>query len=165
MTFKKEFEQALRQELRDVMPNVILPLDNGDYELFGKYRIMLQRPGYLVMCYGTEVGIFNSTRTAVSWCVADKYKDYTLAQNILILDNKLGFITNDIQLRANLADRSRAPEFRESVGIKLETKLIRKKIVENQLANCINLAKYLQQRGFNNETARTGRSQPNKTSR
>ena len=165
MTFKKEFEQALRQELRDVMPNVILPLDNGDYELFGKYRILLQRPGYLVMCYGTEVGIFNSTRTAVSWCVADKYKDYTLAQNILILDNKLGFITNDIQLRANLADRSRTPEFRESVGIKLETKLIRKKIVENQLANCINLAKYLQQRGFNNETARTGRSQPNKTSR
>jgi hypothetical protein len=165
MTLKKEFEQAIRQELRDIMPNVILPMDNGDYELFGKYRIISRRPGYLVMCSATEVGIFNSTRAAVSWCVADKYKDYTLAQNILTLDNKLGFITNDIQLRANVADRSRTPEFRESVGIKLETKLIRKKIVENQLANCINLAKYLQQRGFNNETARTGRSQSNKTSR
>ena len=56
-------------------------------------------------------------------------------------------------------------EFRDSIGTKLETKIIRKKQVENELAKCVNWAKYCQQRGFNNETARTGRNQPNKTSR
>jgi hypothetical protein len=38
-------------------------------------------------------------------------------------------------------------------------------MLENQLTKCVNWAKYIQQRGFDNETARTGRSQPNKTSR
>ena len=41
---------------------------------------------------------------------------------------------------------------------KLETKIIHKKQLENQLAKCINWAKYIQQRGFNNETARTSGS-------
>lgn len=156
---------AVRNELRDVMPNLIIELDDGSYELFGRYMILPQNPGYLVMCAATEVGVFNSTRTAVSWCVADKFCHYTLANDILSLDRRLGLMEMDIKIRATLADRSNRPGFREIVGTKLETKLLNKKIVENQLTNCVNLAKYLQQRGFNNETARTGRNQTNKTSR
>jgi hypothetical protein len=88
-----------------------------------------------------------------------------LAKDILLLDNKLAFLANDINARASIADRSNRPDFRENIGTKLETKLMQKKIVENQLNNCVDLAKYLQQRGFNNETQRIGRGQPNKTSR
>ena len=84
---------------------------------------------------------------------------------MLETDNKLGYLNNDIAIRANIADNSNKPEFRESIGTKLETKIIRKKQLENQLTKCVNLAKYWQQRGFNNETARTGRNQPNKASR
>jgi hypothetical protein len=165
MKIDQEFERAFRHELRDIMPNVIIPTDTGTYEVFGKYQIVPQRPGYRVMCHATEVGFFNTTRTALSWCIADKYRDYNLSRNILNLDNKLAFLINDIETRARLADNSQRPEFRESVGTKLETKIIQKKITENQLANCVNLAKYLQQRGFTNETQRIGRGQPNKTSR
>jgi len=165
MMIDREFERAIRQELRDIMPNVILPQDSGTYEVFGKYEIIPEKPGYTVMCHATNVGVFNSSRTALSWCIADKYKDYNLAKDILLLDNKLSFLTNDITTRATLADRSNRPDFRESVGTKLESKIIQKKIVENQLTNCVNLAKYLQQRGFDNETQRIGRGQPNKTSR
>ena len=88
-----------------------------------------------------------------------------MSKDILLLDNKLTGLANDITTRATIADRSKRPDFREDIGTKLETKMIHKKIVENQLTNCVNLAKYLQQRGFNNETQRIGRSQPNKTSR
>jgi hypothetical protein len=165
MKLNQEFERAIRHELRDIMLNVIIPTDSGIYEVFGKYRIVPERPGYTVLCHATEVGFFNSTRTALGWCIADKYCDYNLARDLLVLDNKLAGLSNDIDTRARLADRSKLPEFRESVGTKLETKLIQKKIIENQLANCVNLAKYLQQRGFNNETQRIGHGQPNKTSR
>jgi hypothetical protein len=165
MNFDRDFERMIRQELRDIMPNVILHCDDNTYEVFGKYQIILQHPGYLVMCHATEVGFFNNTRTALGWCIADKYGDYNLARNLLTLDTKLAYLNNDINARANLADKSQRWEFRESVGTKLETKLINKKFVENHLNKCINLAKYLQQRGFNNETARTGRGQPNNTSR
>ncbi len=165
MKFDQEFERIIRQELRDIMPNVILPMDNGSYEVFGKYQIIPEYPGYTVMCSATEVGFFNNSRTAMSWCIADKYRDYNLARELLNLDNKLSLLNNDIQTRANLAERSPRWDFRENISTKLEIKIIQKKTVENQLAKCVNLAKYLQQRGFNNETARTGRGQPNKTSR
>ena len=165
MKIDREFERAMRHELRDIMPNVILPKDDGTYEVFGKCQIIPEHPGYTVMCHGTTVGFFSSTRSALSWCIADKYQDYNLTKDILLLDNKLAGLTNDINARVAIADRSGNPDFREYVATKLETKMIHKKIVENQLTNCINLAKYLQQRGFTNETQRIGRGQPNKTSR
>ena len=109
--------------------------------------------------------MFSTSRSALSWCIADKFRNYKLAQTLLNLDNALANVAGDIAARAQIADRSKNPEFRETVAIKLETKLIHKKILENDLANCVNLAKYLQQRGFDNETARTGRGQPSKTNR
>lgn len=161
----KEFEQMFRREFRETLNNTIWQNDRDQYEVFEKYRIEPEKNKYRVWCWSTEVGVFNSTRTALSWCIADKYKDYNLANKLLKTDNELTNLSNDIFTRANLADRSKNPSFRESVGCKLETKIIHKKTLENELTKCVNLAKYLQQRGFENETARTGRGHSNKTSR
>ena len=161
----QELEAWVRSELRTVMPNFIWRNDHGDYELFGRYRIVSNRPGYTVYCSATEVGNFSSTRTAVSWCVADKYRNYNLARDILRTDDRLTAINNDVFVRMGVAGRSKRPEFRESIDTKLETKIIRKKELEKQLAKYINLAKYLQQKGFENETARSGRATKNQTSR
>lgn len=161
----QEFERLFRQEFRDVMPNTIWQNDNGVYEVFGHYRIQPQRPGYRVFCSATEVGVFSSTRTALSWCIADKHKSYNTARELLNLDTKLTALTHDINSRAAVGDSSKNPALRETILTKLETKIIRKKLLENQLTKCVNWAKYIQQRGFDNETQRIGRSQPNKTSR
>jgi hypothetical protein len=161
----KEFERALQQEFKDLLPNTIFKDDDGSYSVFGKYRIESANPGYRLYCSATEVGIFNSTKSALSWCIADKNQAYNTARDILELDIKLGAMTRDIAVRTTIAEHSNRWEFRDNVGTKLETKIIRKKQVENELAKCVNWAKYIQQRGFNNETARIGRSQPNKTSR
>ena len=88
-----------------------------------------------------------------------------MARDILTLDNKLHSLTNDITIRANIADRSKNSIFRETVETKLESKIIHKKYVEKQLTKCVNYAKYYQQKGFNNETVRTGRDHAIKTSR
>ena len=161
----RDFERALRHEIKDILPNTIWQNEDGVYSVFGKYQIVPEKPGYRVFCSATDVGLFSSSRSALSWCIADKYQEYNLARDILALDTKLYSLTNDITARANLADRSKAPLFRETIETKLETKIIRKKIVEKQLVNCVNRAKYIQQRGFNNETVRTGRNAAVKTSR
>jgi len=161
----QELEAWVRSELRTVMPNFIWCNDAGEYELFGKYRIVSNRPGYTVYCHANAVGEFSSTRTAVSWCVADKYRNYNLARDILNTDSRLSAMINDIFVRMGVASRSKRPDFRESIDTKLETKIIRKKELEKQLTKCVNLAKYLQQRGFENETARSSRTTANKTSR
>ena len=165
MNTDREFERALRQELKDVLPNTIFHNEDGSYSVFGHYRIEPVYPGYRVYCSATEVGTFNTTKTAMSWCIADKYQAYNTARDILELDKKLTTLSNDIAARTAIAEHSTKWEFRDGVGTKLETKLIRKKKVENELAKCVNWAKYCQQRGFNNETQRIGRGQPNKTSR
>ncbi len=165
MTKDQELETWIRTELRTVMPNFIWRNDAGEYELFGKYRIVPTRPGYTVYCHANSVGEFSSTKTAVSWCVADKYKNYNLAREIHTTDSRLAAVSNDVFVRAGVANRSKQADFRESIDIKLETKIIRKKQLENQLTKCINLAKYLQQRGFDNETARSGRATKNQTNR
>jgi hypothetical protein len=165
MNIDKEFERAVRAEFKEILPNTIFQNENGGYTVFGKYCIEPDRPGYRVFCHATEVGIFNTTKTALSWCIADKYQAYNTARDILELDIKLGAMTRDIAARTAIAENSKQWEFRDIVGTKLETKIIRKKKVENELTKCVNWAKYIQQRGFNNETARTGRNQPNKASR
>jgi hypothetical protein len=165
MNIDREFKQLFRQEFQDMLPNLIWQDTAGTYEVFDKYQIESLKPGFRVSIHGHEIGVFNSSKTAVSWCIADKFRQLNLARDLLTLDQKLGNITNDISVRAAIADRSTRWEFRDPVGVKLETKIIRKKLLENQLSKCVDSAKYLQQRGFNNETARTGRSQPNKTSR
>lgn len=160
-----EFKREFRREFGDTITNTIWQNDNGDYEVFDHYTIRRERNQYQVTCYSSDVGTFNTSRSALSWCIADKFRNFKLAQKLLNLDNTLANVTRDIAARAQIADRSKNPDFRENIAIKLETKLIHKKILENDLANCINSAKYLQQRGFDNETARTGRGQPSKTNR
>ena len=160
-----EVVRMLKQEFPEVLSNALWQNDDNSYTVFGHYTIVPESPGYRVFCAATDVGLFSSTRTALSWCVADKFKAYKTAKELLEIDQKLSHITNDIAVRAALADRSRRWEFRDTVGFKLESKIIKKKQLENQLAKCVNWAKYCQQRGFTNETQRIGRGQPNKTSR
>jgi hypothetical protein len=165
MIQEQQMERIFRQEFRDLMPNMIWQTDDGVYEVFGHYKIIPESFQFRVFCSATDVGAFGSTRSALSWCIADKNRAYNLARELKELDNKLTALTNDIAVRSAVADRSSRWEFRDSVGTKLETKLIHKKQIENQLAKCISWAKYSQQRGFINEAQRTGRGQPNKTSR
>jgi hypothetical protein len=162
---ERDVEQAFRQEFRHIMPNMIWQNNDGVYEVFGRYRIQPEFGSFRVFCSATDVGLFATTRTALSWCIADKHSAYNTAREILRTDNKLTALTHDITVRAALGDRSRDPALREIILTKLESKIIHKKLLENQLTKCVDWAKYVQQRGFEDETARTGRGQPNKTSR
>ena len=165
MISEREVERLFRKEFGDILPNIIWENDDGVYEVFGKYRILPESHGFRVWCSATDVGLFGTTRSALSWCIADKHRAYNLARELKELDNKLTALNNDISVRTAIAERSRRWEFRDPIATKLETKIIRRKQVDNQLAKCISWAKYCQQRGFTNETQRIGRGQPNKTSR
>lgn len=165
MKSDQEFDRMFRQEFCNIVDNLIWQNDAGEYEVFGKYRIVPQRPGYQVFCSATDAGIFHSTRTALSWCIADKHAAYNLARELLEIDNKLYSLNQDISARTAVGEGSNDPNFRDIIATKLESKIIHKKRLENQLTKSVNWAKYCQQRGFENETARTGRTKSNKTSR
>jgi len=162
MKSDQDFDRMFRQEFKDITPNLIWKNDSGEYEAFGRYRIVPMRPGYKIFCSHTEVGIFNSTRSALSWCIADKNQAYNTARELLTVDTKLTALTQDIAVRAAIGDRSKNPQLRETILTKLESKIIQKKLLENQLTKCVNWAKYIQQQGFDNETQRISRGRSNK---
>ena len=165
MKIDKEISREILKEFPTLEHNSIWKNSDGDYTVFGKYSIVKESQGYRVHCSLTDVGVFHTTKSALSWCIADKFKQYNVARDLMQLDNSLHHLTVDISTRAAIGDRSQSPVLRETILTKLESKIIHKKQLENQLTKCVNWAKYIQQRGFDNETARTGRSQPNKTGR
>lgn len=159
MKNQNQVAQWFRNELKGIITkNLIFCNEHGEYELFGKYKIIQKQHSYTVFVLDSEIGIFNSIRTALSWCIADKYNQYTLAQDLLQIDNRLHYLKNDISIRVAIAERSRKADFRSGIACKIETKVIRRKELEIQLTKCVNSAKYFQQRGFTNETARINRT-------
>jgi hypothetical protein len=61
----------------------------------------------------------------------------------------------DLYVTRSQADRTRNEGFAEVVLTKLQPKVERLSWLNNELEKCLNSAKYLQLRGFQNETART----------
>jgi hypothetical protein len=158
----RALKRIFRQEFKNIEPNIIWQSRDG-YQVFGRYKIQTKKTGYLVSSGLSDIGVFSSTRTALSWCIADKNCVYNTAREILRTDNKLTDLKNDISTRVAIGDRSRDHNFREIILAKLESKIIQKKLLENQLNKYVSWAKYIQHRGFQNETARTGPDQSKTT--
>jgi hypothetical protein len=156
-------EQFAQEEFKNLLPVIIWQNEDKEYEVFGHYTVIVENPRCSVFINNDLQGVFNSTRTAISWCIADKYKKYNLAREILSVDNMLANITNDIFVRAGVANKTRDPVIRESIELKLEPKILHKKSLKSQLDKCVNWAKYLHQKGFENEAPRPGTAAKVKT--
>jgi len=151
------------QELPQLLDHVIIE-DGEKYRVFGTYVLRQTTQGYRLTQNDDPVGTFSSTRSAVAWCIADKRRQYRLANEIRHLDSTLLRLQNDIQVRSGVAKHSHGT-FWETVTVKTVHKQAQSQQIQNELTKCINSAKYWQLQGSNNETARTGRYTPNKTNR
>lgn len=160
-----DFERLVQSEFKNLLSSLVWKNDDGSYEAFGRYLIVPEKPGYTVYINDDEQGYFHSTRTAMSWCIADKFKKFNLAREVLTIDNILANVTNDIYVRVGVANKCKDAQLRENIETKLEPKILHKRTLEQQLNNCVNRAKYLQQKGFANETQRFGSATTNKTNR
>ena len=157
-------QQLIEPELLALERNIIIA-DGSGFIVFGCYRIDPQSGHYRVSKHGDDRGEFSVVPTALSWCIADKYQQHNLSTNIMRLEQQKLLLTADIRARSTLNTRIRSQDLRESVEAKLATRRSRLQQVDERLTKCVNLAKYWQQRGFNNETARTGRTPSHRSSR
>ena len=158
MNKNQKLERFAEQEFQRNLDQMIVEDPFGGYVAFGKYHIEPQNHGYLVSTETRVVHCFDSKRNAISWCVADKYNQINLADTILNLDRKKQSLAADIQCRQGVARRSRSDHFYEIINMKVQPKQSLLSSVASELEKCVNLAKYMQIRGFSNETARTSGS-------
>ncbi len=164
MNKQAKLERFAEQELKRNLHAIIVPDDEGGYIAFGQYHLVPAASGYRVHTLTSDSSmLFSNKKSAISWCVADRYNQLNLAQNIRILDQKKQILEADINCRRTAAERSRTQGFYEIVNTKIQPKLDRYNSLTAELEKCLNSAKYLQIRGFNNETARPSGTTTRKT--
>ena len=159
-----KLEELLSEDFESVKNNLIFSTDQG-YEVFDRYTLVKRDGVVEVKKRHSDPLFFNSTRSAVSWCVADKYNQMHLADEIIMLDQKRKRLRDDVSFSAQLTKTFRDPVVLETALTKLDAKKGLLKTVEIGLDKCVNLAKYWQLRGFNNEIERTRRTASNKDNR
>lgn len=152
-------EQVLMPEFERVLDASILP-DAVGYKVFNRYHIIPGKNKVTVdHMHFLETKKFTTQRTALSWCIADRYGQIKLADDIIFLETKKMRMQDDVSAQVDHVDRFTDFEQRELVRLKLHHKQSVLHQVNEQLNKCVNLAKYWQIKGFNNEIART-RNQP-----
>ena len=139
--------------------------DNGGIVAFGKYHIKPDSTGYTVATWDRDIHSFSTKRIAMAWCTADKYNQLNMGNEILVLDRKKQALAADIYTRKSMGERGKHEVFYEIVNTKIQTKIDRYNSVSTELEKCVNQAKYIQIRGFLNETERTGRPASHTTNR
>lgn len=158
MNKEAKIEQWAERELRQAMDKVILSDDQGGYVVFGKYHIQPGETGTMVSTWDREIHCFMNKRHAMSWCILDHKNNYALANQLISLDSRKQKLGSDIHIRRTIGERGRDPNFREVINLKVSMKLQSLKVLNQELDKCIGYAKYLQTKGFANETARTSRA-------
>lgn len=158
MDKNKKLERWAKKEISRTLNFLIIPDDTNGYIAFGKYHIQPDSGRYSVTLVNRLVHVFLNKRSAISWCVAHHNRRSVLASTILNLDKKKQLLNNDINFSQTLHDRSKNLDFRENIKIKIQPKVDALKQLNLELEKCINSAKYVQIKGFPNETPRTSRA-------
>ena len=143
-------------------PNAIVRLDDK-VRAFGKYTITKNQRSYQVYRSATLAAEPSSSKVALSWCVADKYGKDSLAQQLLQLDQEVERRINEIDHYRHTLAVCQDFVTKMVVSDRLYQSQARLKYAQEHLEECVNLAKYWQQKGFRDETARIGIKNQNTT--
>lgn len=161
---EKKLESILSDDIDSVKNNLIFATDEG-YNVFDVYKLIKRGNEIEVIKHRNVIGVFSSTRTAISWCIVDKYKQYRLSDEIQQLDLSRKRLRDDVETSSLHMPKFKNSPAREIAELKLDTKKSLLGAIEQRLDKCANLAKYWQLRGFNNEIERTRRTAQNRDHR
>jgi len=158
------FQEILGADVELAQFNLIHPQGLG-YRVFDRYEMQPGSQSVVIKDGPDRCLEFTSTRSALSWCIADKYRQNVTAQDIVNLDQRRRQLQDDISLSRQLRERTRDHAQREVLDAKISYKRQMLTDADSRLDKCVSLAKYWQIRGFNDEIARTRRPPPNSTNR
>jgi hypothetical protein len=162
--YLQRLESMLSSDINDMKQNLMFKIDDR-YHLFERYQLQKIKDGVMVIGPGANTQVFSGFRSAVSWCIADKFNKWDLCNEIYLLDQQKSRLEPDVEVTQQLLRKQRPGDIKEITGLKLDHKIMLLKEVKKRLDKCVNLAKYWQLRGFDNEIARTRRPTPNRTHR
>ncbi len=155
MNQDQKLNEFAQRELMRNLKQFVLQDDDGSVIAFGQYLIQRASTGYTVQTLGGNQYNFNDQRTALTWCTLDKLNRLKEACQLLALDRKRQLLEADIDCMQATIRRGKNADFRDTLQAKLSPKITQRRAIQGELEKLTNQAKYLQIKGFSNETART----------
>lgn len=155
MTPDQKLEQFAARELARCMDSTIIEDADGALMAFGAYYLAPRPDGMHVWTLSEDhVGCFSSKRSAMAWCAANRQNHINLAISIRNLDVKKQSLTNQLVYYRHLIEKLPDNSLRDTAESKLSALETQYWSIQRELEKCLNSAKYLQIKGFQNETAR-----------
>ena len=138
----------IADELLNTNPNAIFR-DGNSIMAFAEYEIEK------VSTDEYQVITCSSCRIALSYCILDKYKKPVDAQHLVELEEKLLTRQQEMMHYRHFVNSDKIDDMRREVALhRLDTAKYQYHQIQEQLTKSINVAKYCQQKGFDNETIR-----------
>tara|TARA_Y100000389_G_scaffold97074_1_gene93851 strand:+ start:211 stop:726 length:516 start_codon:yes stop_codon:yes gene_type:complete len=145
----------IADELLNTNPNAIFR-DGDSIMAFADYEIVRESANeYSIYRNDYLVETCSTCRIALSFCILDKNKMQLDAKHIVALERKLLGRQNEMMHYRHIASSSKVDDRRREVSIiRLDSAKHEYHLIQKQLTKSINVAKYCQQKGFDNETIR-----------
>ena len=142
----------IADELLNTNPNAIFR-DGDSIMAFADYEIVKESQNeYSIYRDNLLVETCSSCRIALTYCILDKYKKPLDAKHLIALEDKLIGRQNEMMHYRHVASSSKVDDFRREVALhRLDSAKHEYHIIQKQLTKSINVAKYCQQKGFDNE--------------
>lgn len=145
-------ERFVKDQLTNTrtMNVLLLETDTDSYALFGKYTINKEN-NYYVVCTesGDKKRIFNTLKTAVTWCVFKERNRTLECKQIEQIDFKLSSLEVDILQKTKILNNLKDENFKLVFISKIEEDTMKKKLLLIQLNKLINMSKDWQTKRFN----------------
>lgn len=148
------FETVVNDVLKD-SDDLILKSGNT-VQAFGCYSIAENSGEYKIYKNKVHVTSANSYKCALAWCIANKNNLKSLQEKLNRLQKELSWKQNEIEFFKHAINQPIPSERKYVIEDKLLLSIQRAKHLRKQLNKCLDSAKYIQQKGFNNETSRLG---------
>ena len=142
----------IADELLNTNPNAIFR--NGDSIMaFAEYEIVKESQNeYTIYKDSLCMTTCSTCRIALSYCILDKNKMLLDAKNLVILEDKLLSRQSEMMHYRHVAASPKTDDFRREVVLhRLTSAKAEYHNLQKQLTKSINVAKYCQQKGFENE--------------
>lgn len=136
------------KEIKD-SKNLLIVLNNGTYQLFGRYKIEPNSTYCEVYDTKTKQTVqFSTLKYATAWCILTDSNKFVESRRLQLLDLKLCSLDTDMQIHRKMLKSSCDLDAKLLYSIKLQEDSYNRRIVIKEIDTYINNSKTLQDRNF-----------------
>lgn len=151
----EKFEKFALNEMDKLVGLFMTKDDNNGYVMYDRYHLtpVPKTKLWTVTKNGTKISDFETRRIAGAWCIADHHHRFRLEHEILFYNQEYMKVCNRIDFSRD--SLSSDPERRDIQIARMLRDKDYKRHIENALDKLVGSAKYIQLKGFTNETERS----------